>query len=87
MKKSEEKNIVRDLEHDLRVEFNRERRRIAKHFPLGFALAGVFGGSMLLAGVSGIIQSVAFLKENPILMLLGGLVILAATGTLYKKLG
>lgn len=87
MKKSQEKNLITELEHDVANELRRERKVVADHFPLGFALAGAFGGSMLFAGVNGIIQTIPWLKENPIYMLIGGFLILAATGTLYKKLG
>lgn len=87
MKKSQEKNIIREIEHDVAQEFRRERKVMSDHFPLGFALAGAFGGSMLFAGVNGIIQNIPWLKENPVYMLVVGFFILAATGTLYKKLG
>ena len=87
MKKSQEKNVILELERDITQEFKRERKRLSQHFPLGFALAGAFGGSMLFAGVNGIIQAIPWLKENPVYMMLAGACILAITGSLYKKLG
>lgn len=87
MKKSQEKNIIKELEHDVQMEFRRERKVLSEHFPLGFALAGAFGASMLFAGVSGIIQAIPALKDNPVFMMIAGAIILMATGTLYKRLG
>lgn len=87
MKRSEEKNVVQKLEHDIKAEFRKERKIVAEHFPLGFALAGAFGASLLFAGVNSIIQALPYLKDNPVYMIIIGLAVLAATGTLYKKLG
>lgn len=55
-------------------------------FPLLTALFATFGFVSLLYGLEKIIDNIKFLSNNPVVLLILGLVILAITGTVYKKL-
>jgi energy-converting hydrogenase Eha subunit E len=62
------------------------RKSIIKRFPVAFTLAVTFGVASIFFGFERIISEITFLNERPVLILILGIVILAATGTLYKKL-
>ena len=73
-----EENILKKLD---------EARIDAKaRFPLLTALFATFGFVLLLAGFQKIIDRIDFFGDNPWLLLVTGLLILAITGTVYKKL-
>ena len=54
-------------------------------FPILFTLLGTFGFVATLYGFEGIIDT-TFFSDHPFLLLVTGLLILALTGSLYKKL-
>ena len=63
------------------------RRTVFHRFPVLFALLVTFGIVMTFLGFEKLLESIAFLNNNPLLMLVIGISTLAVTGTLYKKLG
>jgi uncharacterized integral membrane protein len=62
------------------------RTNILKRFPVMFSLLTTFGLSTTFYGFEKLVDTIAVLSNNPILMLILGMGILALTGTLYKKL-
>jgi len=62
------------------------RKSILKRFPVLFSLLATFGLVMTFLGFEKIVSQITFLDQNPLVMLILGVSILAATGTLYKKL-
>ena len=65
----------------------RTQKSVFGRFPLIFTLLGAFGAAGTFAGLNGIIEKIPFLSNNPIVLLVVGLLILAITGKLYQKLG
>lgn len=63
-----------------------QRVRAESRFPLVTALFATFGFVSLLYGFEKIIDSIDFLSNNPVVLFLLGVIILALTGTIYKKL-
>ena len=62
------------------------RTSVLKRFPILCSLLTTFGVATTFLGFEKIVSNVPFLDQNPIIMLILGISILAATGTLYKKL-
>ena len=62
------------------------RSGILKRFPVLFSLLVPVGASTTFLGFEKLISHVTFLENNPLLLLILGMGILAFTGTLYKKL-
>jgi len=85
-----EKNKLDRIEHQddriLRL-LREERTRVQKRFPLPFALAATVGAAATLSGINKMIDEVDFLVNNPIILVIVGLLILIVTGAAYKKLG
>lgn len=64
----------------------RERNIIISKFPLPFALLGAFGLVTTFYGFEHFIDQVPLLVENPIILILIGVLCLMITGKFYKKL-
>lgn len=62
------------------------RTSILKRFPIMFSLLTTFGVATTFLGFEKIVTAIPMLDQNPILLLILGISILAVTGTLYKKL-
>jgi len=62
------------------------RDSVFVHFPIIFALLTTFGLVATFYGFEKIIDEITFFANHPILVLLAGLLALAVTGRLYKKL-
>ena len=62
------------------------RERVLRRFPIVFTLLTTFGVAAVFFGFERIISDIAFLHDRPWLILSLGVVILLATGTLYKVL-
>jgi energy-converting hydrogenase Eha subunit E len=62
------------------------RTSVLKRFPILFSLLTTLGVATTFLGFEKIVSNITFLDQNPLLMLILGISILAATGTLYKKL-
>jgi hypothetical protein len=63
------------------------RKSAGKRFPVLFALLATSGVSATLFGIERLIIDITWLNDRPIVVLIIGVLILALTGTLYKKLG
>jgi phosphotransferase system glucose/maltose/N-acetylglucosamine-specific IIC component len=77
---------VEELTAKLNESFSKKGKSVFERYPLLFALLVIFGATMMSQGVKELIMHVSFLKTNPLLMFIIGVVILIITGTLYKKL-
>lgn len=75
--KAEEKVIEKVVE---------ERIRIQSRFPILITLLGTFGFVSVLYGFEKMIDNIEYFAEHPFILFLTGLIILAVTGSLYKKL-
>ncbi len=62
------------------------RTSVLKRYPVLFSLLVTFGVAMTFLGFEKLITQIAFLDNHPLVLLIGGITILALTGTLYKKL-
>jgi len=63
------------------------RESLFKRFPIFFTLAVTFGLVTTFYGFERMISLIPWLNDRPLLILMIGLMTLALTGTLYKKLG
>lgn len=61
-------------------------RSVFARYPLTFALLSTFGIAAVIYGFEATIRKIPFLVQWPELVLIGGLVILLFTGSLYKYL-
>lgn len=62
------------------------RTSVLKRFPILFSLLTTFGVATTFLGFEKIVSTIPLFDQNPFVMLILGISILAATGTLYKKL-
>lgn len=62
------------------------RTSVLKRYPILFSLLVTFGVALTFLGFEKLVTQIAFLDNHPLLLLIGGISILALTGTLYKKL-
>lgn len=77
---------IEELTSKLNQLFNEKGKSVFSRYPLTFALLVVFGVTMVTQGVKDLLLEIPFLKNQPLIMLVGGILILIITGTLYKKL-
>jgi len=77
---------VEELTAKLNQLFSEKGRMVFSRYPLTFALLVVFGVTMVTQAVKDLLIKIPFLKNEPIIMLVMGILILIFTGTLYKKL-
>ena len=88
MKKSELDVLpLGEAEKKLLKRLSRHRDHAAKKFPLGFALIASFGLVTTMNGLQKMLEKVPIINNNPWISFVVGLIILIATGTVYKKLG
>lgn len=64
-----------------------ERRLVREKFPLAYALVATVGFVSVLAGLNRIIDRIDFFNDYPLALVAVGVLILAFTGAIYKKLG
>lgn len=57
-----------------------------ERFPVVFVFLTTFGLVATLYGFEKAIDEISFFRENPRMVLVAGILVLAFTGTLYKKL-
>jgi|AntDeeMinimDraft_6_1070357.scaffolds.fasta_scaffold13734_2 hypothetical protein len=57
-----------------------------ERFPLVFTLLGTFGLVATLYGFEGVLDGIDVFAENPLLMLIFGVLLLVGTGSLYRQL-
>jgi hypothetical protein len=65
----------------------KRRDSVFARFPLLFTLLGTFGLICTFYGLQHILEKIPLIANDPFIALAVGLVILVATGKLYKKLG
>ena len=70
----------------LTVRAKRFRDSAFTRFPVVFVILSSFGLMATFYGFEKVIDDIAFFSENPKMILVVGLGVLAFTGTLYKKL-
>ncbi len=62
------------------------RKSVLQRFPVLFSLLVTFGATTTFLGFEKIIETIPFLNQHPVIVLILGMSILAFTGTIYKKL-
>ena len=77
---------MENLSNDLNKKIASRTEPVLRRYPIAFGLLILFGGTVLHEGIKGLMKEIGLLEINPLYLLLIGLVILAITGTLYKKL-
>jgi hypothetical protein len=77
---------VEELTGKLNQTFEEKGKSVFSRYPLTFALLVVFGVTMVSQGVKDLLFRITFLKNEPLIMLFAGIIVLLITGTLYKKL-
>jgi len=78
---------LKDLEHRVENFAQPTRKTLIERFPVFFTLLVTFGVSTTFLAFEQLILKINFLQNNPSIMLVIGVGILALTGTLYNKLG
>ncbi len=78
---------VRQKEEQVLHNLNQTRQSAVQRFPLLFTMLGAFGLVATFYGFEGIIDRIDLFTNNPVILLIVGVVALMVTGTLYKKLG
>ncbi len=78
---------VRQKEELVLHNLDRTRQSAVQRFPLLFTLLGAFGLVATFYGFEGIIDRIDLFSDNPVILLLVGVLVLTVTGSLYKKLG
>lgn len=64
----------------------KQTQGVLERYPLLFSFLVVFGVVALMHGFDAIIEYIPYLNDHPAIVFLIGLVILVATGSLYKRL-
>lgn len=77
----------KDLDDKVVALFKSERKRAKEKFPLVYALIATFGAVCVLAGLNKFVEKIDLFKNNPIILIIFGLLLLLVTGATYKKLG
>jgi len=77
---------VEDLTRELNRLFSEKGKSVFSRYPLTFALLVIVGATMVSQGIKDLLLEVPFFKDQPLSMLLIGMIVLIITGTLYKKL-
>jgi len=77
---------VEELTAKLNQLFSEKGKSVFSRYPLSFALLVIFGATMVSQGIKDLLLEIPFFKNQPLTMLLIGMIILILTGTLYKKL-
>lgn len=79
-------STIKEKESHVLKALDQKRQNAVQRYPLFFTLLGAFGLVATFYGFEGIIDNIDFLANNPIILLAVGVITLAITGTLYKKL-
>jgi len=61
-------------------------RRVWERHPFMFGLLGTFGIVTLGTGFQDLVHTIPLLKDNPIILIVVGVIVLFFTGALYKRL-
>lgn len=82
-------DFLRKVEETIRLThetLERTNRSVLQKYPLTFALLGTVGVAAVIHGFERIVDMTPILADRPILIFISGLVILFATGGLYRYL-
>jgi len=71
---------------DIHMQIEKSNRSAFVKYPLTFSLLATLGIAAVIHGFTAVVDTIPFLTNRPILIFLGGLVLLLATGRLYKYL-
>ena len=85
MKRKPARAII-EKEKKLAKKVDERRQAVFDRFPLIFTMLGTFGVVATFYGFERLIDKIDLLSNNPWILLGTGVGILAATGSLYKKL-
>jgi hypothetical protein len=77
---------IENLAEGINSQISKRGGSILKRYPITFAILALFGIDAVSVGVKGILEEINLFKDNPLLMLVFGLIILTVLGLLYKKL-
>ena len=77
---------IERLAEELNRQMSTRSQFIVRRYPLTFAIVALAGVVAVSEGVKGLLGKVLVLQENPLYMLLIGLFVLLALGSVYKKL-
>ncbi len=77
---------VKKLEKEVETVVQPVRESAFKRFLVLFTLLVTFGVVAVFFGFERVLSEISFLSDNPLIMLATGIIILAVTGRLYKKL-
>lgn len=75
------------VEHDIEKKVKTYQKSALERFPFLFLTLSTFGGVMIFYGFEKIIDATPFIADNPVSMIVLGILILMGTGAVYKKLG
>jgi hypothetical protein len=78
---------IQQSEVRLTTLLKKQRRSASIKHPLAFTILGAFGLVTTFYGFEHVLDNIPLLKNNPVVMLGTGLLLLIVTGSLYKKLG
>lgn len=80
------KHVI-EFEEQVAHRLAQSRNNAVAKFPLLFTLLTAFGVVATFYGFEHLIDQIAWLSENPLILLSVGISTLVLTGALYKKLG
>lgn len=80
-------NVIGDMERRFETAVRPVRKGVLERFPVVFLLAVTTGVGAVSVGIERILLSYDLFADSPWITLGLGFIILAITGTVYKKLG
>ena len=87
---SKNPDALEEFEREVRAihsQIEKENEKVFAKYPLLFSLLVTFGAVAVIHGFEGIVDSMPFIGEHPIVLFIAGLILLLFTGRLYKSLG
>ena len=76
-----------DVMRQMHEKVERSGKSVFSRYPILFSILPAFGAGFVFYSFERLAESIPLLYDNPLLILLIGLVILFITGSLYKRLG
>jgi hypothetical protein len=77
---------IEKLTEELNKRMNGHSRTAIKRYPLTFGILALFGIVAVSEGAKGLIEKVDVFRNDPFYLLLLGLLLLTALGSVYRKL-
>ena len=71
---------------DIHTKIEQEQQSTFAKYPLTFSLLATLGVAAVVYGFEGVVSTIPFLVDRPILIFFIGLALLLGTGRLYKQL-